>query len=201
MISTDRHVYVCDRDRGLLFVHRTDGSFVSQISIPGVVRDTAVPHDPNARAFVGPWGVAFSPDEAQQYMYVSCVYQTLLVFNRRSMTLLAAVGGRGSAPGWFSGIHAVATTSTGDVFTTEVFHGRVQRYRLQGTTQARQGSLLIPTSAASNATAPATARAGPIYQFGPEGLFLKQVLHFRCSPHEISTAQPHDICGRSSWAF
>lgn len=43
MVSVDRHVYVCDRDRGLLHVHKTDSSFVREVSIPGVLEGTDVP--------------------------------------------------------------------------------------------------------------------------------------------------------------
>ena len=134
-VSNDGFVYVCDRNRGLIFVHRTDGTFVQGLEL--VSLPTGVPPSPMRSIFpmfAGPWGVDFSPDAEQKYLYLATIDQMIFILDRASMSLLTTIGGTGVGPGFFNNMHSIATNSDGDVFVSEIAHGRVQKFKNLGET-------------------------------------------------------------------
>src|SRR6185436_10595207 len=75
-------------------------------------------------------GVAFSPDKAQKYLYISDIKNNTIWFlNREDGTVAGRMGSMGESGGQFFGLHMIATDSRGYIYTGEVFAGqRVQRF-------------------------------------------------------------------------
>ncbi len=120
-LSNDDLVYVCDRQGDRVQVFDKSGAHV---------RDIPVPTDrPNARGTA--WWVAFSPDEAQRYLYVMNGGQERVhVMDRASGETLSTFGRPGHYPGNFTHGHTIATDSTGKIYVAETNFGRrVQRFK------------------------------------------------------------------------
>ena len=190
-VSNDGHVYVCDRDRGLLFVHLTDGTFVQQIEIGELFVLSMGPDAPRGimaqLGFSGPWGLAFSPDADQTYLFLSSPDQMILILDRASMNLLTTVGETGVAPGFFNSMHSPSSNSDGDIFVTEIGHGRIQKFTNKGLASAPRYAHL-PTF---NATPP--PNVGPRYASGLA--FGVWVLHTGCPGSDIIKGVGNTILG------
>jgi len=208
-VSDDGFVYVCDRDRGLLHVHKTDGTFVQEVDVgsmfdlsnPGATRGTFA-----LLGFSGPWGVAFSPDVEQKYLYLSTPDQQIFIIERSTMGLLTTLGGAGVTPGLFNGMHSIASNSDGDVFVSEISHGRVQKFK-------NLGEATFPKYAHMDTySAPPGPQKGPIYgTMTTMGLGVK-LLHFGCPASTILPGPANamlgafidpekDYCSDHSWEW
>src|SRR5690606_3603320 len=77
-----------------------------------------------------PAGFAFSPDPAQQLLYVvDSGVMRVVIFDRQSMTQIDAVGSRGTGAGDFDIVHHIAVDSSGNLYTAEIVNNRrVQKF-------------------------------------------------------------------------
>ena len=116
-LSRDGHVYVSDRDNSRVQVFDRNGKFERQV----FVHRTA-PSRQSAS------GIGLSADKQQRWLYVIDPGSSqLVVFDRKSMTPVADIGGPGKAAGQFSDPHLLAVSSKGTIFITELTGGRVQK--------------------------------------------------------------------------
>jgi DNA-binding beta-propeller fold protein YncE len=125
-VSKDGLVYVSDRGGKRVQVFRLDGTFVTQAFIG---RDCKAPECGNGSTAAS---TAFSTDPEQRYLYVGNRSQAkVMVFERRTLTLLDAFGEWGSAPGQFGTLHHMAADSKGNLYVTEVTPLRPENRRVQ----------------------------------------------------------------------
>jgi hypothetical protein len=121
--SNDGLIYACDRTNNRIQVFKMDGTYLRQHVLK-----------PNTRGDGSAWEIAFSPDQAQKFMYVSDgANATVHVFDRASMKELYWFGGGGRQPGQFYAVHSIVTNKRGDIYTTETYRGqRVQKFVYKG---------------------------------------------------------------------
>ena len=93
-VSSDGLVYVADRSHSMLYVHRTDGTFVAEKKLPGPFNS-----------------VTFSPDPEQRYVYAGGMNATARIFilRRSDLEMLGAFRS--------SGQHYMDTDSRGNLYT------------------------------------------------------------------------------------
>ena len=75
-------------------------------------------------------GVMFSPDKAQQFLFISDLTNNHVWFlNREDGKVVGNLGSMGQNGGQFFGLHMEAVDSKGVLYTGEVFAGeRVQKF-------------------------------------------------------------------------
>jgi DNA-binding beta-propeller fold protein YncE len=113
-VSDDGLVYVAERRNNRVQVFTVDGTFQREIFIerPTRLLGTA-------------FSIAFSPDPAQQFMYVADAGNGRVhIFNRRGLQEVGHFGRIGHYAGEFVFLHNVATDSKGNIYTAEVGTGR-----------------------------------------------------------------------------
>ena len=114
-VSDDGFVYVSDRGGKRVQVFTLEGTYVTQVFIG---RECVAPACGNGTTAAS---TAFSTDPAQQFLYVGNRSQaTVMVFDRKTLTLLDGFGQWGSAPGEFGTLHHMAADSRGNLYVTEV---------------------------------------------------------------------------------
>ena len=133
--STDGLVYVCDRGADRVQVFQLDGTFVQEVHIA-----------PNTRSQGSTWDIAFSPDEAQTYLYLADGQNMkVYIILRETMEILTSFGDGGRQPGLFFAVHSIDTDSDGNIYTTETYEGsRLQKFVYLGIgpiPSANQGAL------------------------------------------------------------
>ncbi len=143
-IDVDGLVYVADRANRRIQIFDVQGKYIDQIFINRA--------GPSAGSVAG---IAFSPDSAQQFMYVADYGNSrVLVLDRKSRSVLYQFGLRNAEPGNFQGIHFIAVDSKGNLYTAEVLPGnRVQKFLYKGLASAPPKNALTAEQLA-NATAP-----------------------------------------------
>jgi hypothetical protein len=117
--SNDGLVYAADRNGNRIHVTDKQGNFKQEFKLAeytGVGGSTG--------------GVAFSPDKAQKFLFISDLTNNHIWFiNRADGKVVGQLGSMGEAGGQFFGLHMIATDSKGLIYTGEVFAGeRVQRF-------------------------------------------------------------------------
>ncbi|WP_231639192.1 hypothetical protein [Sphingomonas profundi] len=116
-ISRDRLIYVSDRNNQRIQVFTSAGRYLRQVFI-----DRNMPSPQTAS------GIAFSADPRQCYLYVADWGNArIVVLDRKRLSVLGSIGGKGSAPGQFNGPHLSATDSKGVLYVAEVQGRRVQK--------------------------------------------------------------------------
>ena len=122
-LSKDGMVYVCDALNDRIQVFRKDGAFVKEQRIA-----------PATRGEGSVWGIAFSRDAQQKYLYVADGSNMKVhVLDRQSLEELTSFGDGGKQPGQFIGVHSIAVDSKGNVYTAESNEGkRVQKFVFKG---------------------------------------------------------------------
>jgi hypothetical protein len=116
-LARDGLVYVSDRNNQRIQVFTHAGRFVKQGFVD---RNMASPQTAS--------GIAFSPDAQQRWLYVAdWGNSAVLILDRASLATVATIGGKGSAPGSFTGPHLIATDSKGNLYVAEVQGRRLQR--------------------------------------------------------------------------
>jgi DNA-binding beta-propeller fold protein YncE len=120
-------VYVCDRKGDRVQVFDKMGNFQKNIDIKkgtGYVRGLAG----------SAWGVAFSRDPAQKYMYVADGGNEIVwILDHASGQILGGFGRPGHLGGDFSYLHTISVDSKGNIIAAETINGRrVQRFKMSG---------------------------------------------------------------------
>ena len=114
-VSRDGVVYVADRINNRIQLFTTAGKFLKQVRVTNE-GSTVVPV---------PAGFAFSPDAAQQYLYVvDSGPMRVVIFDRQTMTQNGVVGMRGKGAGEFDIVHHMAADSKGNLYTAEIVNNR-----------------------------------------------------------------------------
>jgi sugar lactone lactonase YvrE len=118
-VSNDGLVYVADRMNNRMQVFTIDGKFQLEIFI-----------ERKTKLLGTSFSVAFSPDSAQQYLYLADAGNGHVhIYDRRTLEEVGSFGRIGRYAGEFIFLHNVAVDSKGNVFTAEVGNGRrVQRF-------------------------------------------------------------------------
>jgi DNA-binding beta-propeller fold protein YncE len=136
-VSNDGMVYVSDRGGKRVQVFTLAGKYVNQVFIG---RECKAPECGNGTTAAS---TAFSADPAQQFLYVGNRSQArVMVFDRRTLTLLDSFGQWGSAPGDFGTLHHMAADSRGNLYVTEVTplkpeNRRIQKFIFMGLAQSK----------------------------------------------------------------
>jgi hypothetical protein len=118
-VSNDGLVYVADRQHQRVQVFTTAGAFKNEVKVGGPKADQS-----------GAAGFAFSPDKAQQYLYVGDLGNNqIAILDRQSLKIVGTFGKGGAAPGEFNVLHEIASDAKGNVYTAETRSRRVQRFR------------------------------------------------------------------------
>jgi DNA-binding beta-propeller fold protein YncE len=152
-VSNDGLVYVADRPNRRVQVFTPDGKYVTQTFI-----NRSGPSPQSAA------GLAFSPDEQQQFLYVADYGNSrIAVLDRKSLQLLYQFGQRSEKPGDFQGLHHLAIDSKGNLYTGEVAPGaRAQRFVFKGLSNTLPPNAIAPAVASPqspSAVAPAQSTA------------------------------------------
>jgi DNA-binding beta-propeller fold protein YncE len=126
-VSNDGLVYVADRQNRRIQVFTIEGRYITQVFIN---RNSPYPRTGG--------GLAFSPDPAQRFMYVSDFDNgQMVIVDRRTLDVVGSFGSRSGRPGDFQSLHNVAADSKGNLYTAEVAPGsRVQKFLLRPATSA-----------------------------------------------------------------
>ena len=125
VISKEGLVYVCDREGLRIQVFDKAGNFVRNIWVK-----TGNAVLPDSRGTV--WGITFSPDEEQQYLYVlDGRHEQVHILDHTSGEILSSFGRPGHQIGNFTVAHGIAADSRGNLYVAESGTGRrVQRFRI-----------------------------------------------------------------------
>jgi DNA-binding beta-propeller fold protein YncE len=123
-ISNDDLVYVGDRVNNRIQVFRLDGKFVKEGYIERKTSGT------EGTAF----DIAFSPDKAQQFLYVpDGTNKKVQILNRQTLEVLGYFGGHGGrGAGEFYHVHSIAADSKGNIYLGESFGQRALRWNFKG---------------------------------------------------------------------
>ena len=118
-VSTDGRVYVADRLNNRVQVFSTGGTFEREVFI-----------ERSTQLLGTAFSVAFSPDTAQEYLYVADAGNGRIhILDRQTLQEVAQFGRIGRYAGQFVFLHNVAVDSKGNVYTSEVGGGRrVQKF-------------------------------------------------------------------------
>jgi DNA-binding beta-propeller fold protein YncE len=120
--SNEGLIYVCDRGADRIQVFRTDGTFVKEGQVAPLTLAGST------------WDISFSPDEAQEFIYVADGGNfNIHILDRDTLEVLAEFGEGGRQPGLFFAPHSIVTDSDGNIYTTETYEGkRVQKFINRG---------------------------------------------------------------------
>jgi DNA-binding beta-propeller fold protein YncE len=120
-ISNDGLVYAADRNANRIQVTTKEGKFLKEFILA-----------PNTGEGGSTGGVAFSPDKAQRFLYISDLTNNCIWFlNREDGKVVGKLGSAGQNGGQFFGLHMIGVDSKGNIYTGEVQNGeRVQRFLL-----------------------------------------------------------------------
>jgi DNA-binding beta-propeller fold protein YncE len=117
--SNDGLVYAADRNANRIHVTTKDGKFLKEFVLAPYTGEGG-----------STGGVAFSPDKAQKYLFISDLTNNHIWFlNRDDGKVIGQMGSMGENGGQWFGLHMIALDSKGNIYTGEVFAGeRVQRF-------------------------------------------------------------------------
>lgn len=121
-ISKDNLVYVCDRRNDRIQVFQKDGTFVKEMFIAKETRGSG-----------SVWDIAFSRDPMQTYIYLADGgNHTVHILERDSLKELTRFGTGGQAPGQFFGTHNLITDTRGNLYVSETYGARLQKFVYKG---------------------------------------------------------------------
>jgi DNA-binding beta-propeller fold protein YncE len=118
-ISKDGFVYAADRMANRIQVTTKQGKYVKEFILA-----------PTTGQGGSTGGVAFSPDKAQRFLFISDLTNNHIWFlDREEGTVVGQMGTMSQNGGQFMGLHMIAVDSKGNIYTGEVSNGeRVQRF-------------------------------------------------------------------------
>jgi len=117
--GVDGLVYVADRQHQRVQVFTTAGAFKQEAKVGG-----------ENNQMQGAAGLAFSPDRAQQFLYVGDLGNNQInILDRQSLKVVGKFGKGGTAPGDFNVLHEIAADAKGNIYTAETRSRRVQKFR------------------------------------------------------------------------
>jgi sugar lactone lactonase YvrE len=118
-VANDGRVYVADRRNNRVQIFTIEGRFERELFI-----------ERKTRLLGTAFSIAFSPDRAQQHLYVADAGNGRVhIFNRATLEPVGGFGRIGHYAGQFVFLHNVAVDSQGNVYTAEVGGGRrVQKF-------------------------------------------------------------------------
>ncbi|MEP6765041.1 MAG: hypothetical protein ABJB66_12050 [Gemmatimonadaceae bacterium] len=118
-VSHDGHVYVADRLNNRVQIFSIAGKFEREFFI-----------ERTTKLLGTAFSIAFSPDAAEQFMYVADAGNgEIHIFDRQTLQEVSKFGRIGRYAGQFVFLHNVAVDSHGNVYTAEVGGGRrVQKF-------------------------------------------------------------------------
>jgi len=160
-ISNDGIVYVADRANKRFQVFTPEGKFITQVflsrqqappsTLEGASNGTTRKALADTVASAGETAsrTAFSPDKAQQFLYViDRSRQQIAILDRKTLEILGyAGGGPGDKPGQFYVLHDIAVDSKGNIYTAEVIetgNRRAQKLAYKGMMPAPPLPVPIP---------------------------------------------------------
>ena len=115
-VASDGMVYVADRENRRLQMFTADGKFVKQL----IRTETSFARD-----------LAFSPDPAQQFLYVGAG-KGIVVVDRKTLEVIGMI----QVPGQLGPGHHIATDSKGNIYIAQTAAG-MQKLVFKGMSQAR----------------------------------------------------------------
>jgi hypothetical protein len=123
-ISNDGLVYVGDRRNNRIQVFRPDGTFVKE----GYVERKTIAEEGTT------FGIAFSPDKQQQFLYVpDGSNKKVQILNRDKLEVVGFFGGHGGrGAGQFFHVHSIAADSKGNIYLGESFGQRITKWVYRG---------------------------------------------------------------------
>lgn len=126
LVSNDGVVYVADRTNRRVQLFTPSGKYLTEMFL-----NRAGPAPESVS------GMAFSPDPAQKFLYLSDFGNSrIAVVDRKMLRILYQFGKRGPEPGNFQGIHHIAVDSRGNLYTGEVAPGsRAQKFIFKGVSE------------------------------------------------------------------
>jgi DNA-binding beta-propeller fold protein YncE len=135
LVSNDGIVYVVDRSNRRVQLFTPSGKYLTEVFL-----NRAGPAPESVT------GLAFSPDAAQRFLYLSDFGNSrIAVLDRKTLKVLYQFGVRGPQPGNFQGIHHIATDSRGDIYSAEVAPGsRAQKFVFKGLSKIPPPNALTP---------------------------------------------------------
>jgi len=120
-ISVDGLVYVCDRSGDRVQVFTKAGKFVKEFLVHPETLGTGS---------VGT--LAFTSDKMQKYLLIGDDENDVVwIVNRSDGSAADSFGQKGTGPGQFQGLHAMAIDSHGNVYTGENGGKRIQKFVLE----------------------------------------------------------------------
>ena len=112
----------------------------------------------------------------------------IFVLDRTSLTLVSTYGQEGTSAGSFNGMHSINADSAGNVYVSEIKHGRVQKFSYQGLVE-------VPQYAHRDLhTGTPQEQASTRYTVA-DGFFML-LLHVGCTPE-----MPVELCSMDSFSW
>jgi hypothetical protein len=138
-VSNDNVVYASDRSSRRFQVFNLQGIYEKQVFI-----NRAGPASGSVCGF------AFSPDPAQEFLYVVDYGNShIVVMDRKNLEILYQWGTRGADPGQFQGVHMIAIDSQHNMYAAEVAPGaRLQKFTFKGFSTTQPPNALTPAQLA-----------------------------------------------------
>ncbi len=128
-VSRDGIVYLADRTNNRVQTFKPDGTFLKE----GFVRRSS---QGTGTAF----GVAFSPDPGQRFLYVADgSNERIAILERTSLNEIGQIGGPGRKAGEFFHLHSLAVDPQGNIITGESQGYRVQKFLFKGLSKRTGG--------------------------------------------------------------
>ena len=127
-ISRDNNVYVCDRENNRIQVFSKEGKLVREAVLSKNTLGATAPE--GFRSYGSVWDIAFSNDQAQQFLFVANGHDKQVIVVRRSdLTEVGRFGTGGRNAGGLQSPASIAVDSTGAVYTGEDNEGkRIQKW-------------------------------------------------------------------------
>ena len=127
-ISRDNLVYVCDRGNDRIQVFRKNGTFVKEAFFAKQTRGAG-----------SVWDIAFSRDPEQKYIYLADgANHNIHILLRDTLAELTTIGNGGQAPGQFYGTHNLITDTRGNLYASETYGARIQKFVYKGVGPVKQ---------------------------------------------------------------